>query len=198
MNRREFCQATALFLTGSACAGATPHSEERTPRFRAQKIFLEAWDAENVWKNSPRTTSFVRKKLKSIRYNGCNSVILVPGCHAVSGWAQKIVSAADGFNLKIFVPARLDRDCFGKARTSIPLSHKTGILQTIDGRPADNGGFLLLDGADDSLGLVLYDSSRCLWTGFAPYRIDLVQDAECNTNASRLTAARWLDRAFSR
>jgi len=197
MNRREFCQASALLLAGSVCAGVSVRSEECTTRFRAKKIFLESWESENVWMDSPRTASFVRNKLESIRRSGCNGLLLVPGSHAVSRWIEKIVSEANRFDLKVFVPAYLGSDCFRKARTSISLSYESGILQAIDGRPADNGGFLLGDGANDLLGLVLYDSSRCLWTGFTPYSSGLVQDPEYSVNDSRLIAARWLDDAFS-
>ena len=186
MNRREFCQTTALFLAGSMCAGTSLRSEEQKTRFRAQKVFLESWDAENV-----------REKVACVRRSDCNALILVPGSLVLSERTQKIASEADRLGLKTFVPARLSRDCFRKVRTPIPLSHETGVLQTIDGRPTDNGGFLLLDGVANLLGLVLYDSSRCLWTGFAPYRIGVVQNSEYNANDSRLVVARWLDYAFA-
>jgi hypothetical protein len=166
--------------------------------FRAQKIFLESWDAENVWEDSPRTTSFVRKKLEFIRLNACDGLLLVPGGRGHLGWMNKIISEADDFDLKIFVPAGLTRDFLNNIRVETPLSHRTGVLQSMDRKPIDHGGFLLLDGIGDVFGLILYDSSRCLWTGFASPAIDFIQDTESYVNDSRLMTAKWLDRVLRR
>jgi len=198
MNRREFFQTSALFLTGSVCAGTSLCSAKRTIPFRAQKIFLESWDAENVWEDSPRTTLFVRKKLEVIRRNACDGLLLVPGGQGGSGWMNKIVREANSFDLKVFVPAGLTCNFFRNIRAVTPLSHRAGVLQSIDGSPVDNGGFLLLDGIGDVFGLVLYDSSRCRWTGFALPAVDFRQNIESSENDSRLMTAKWLDRVLFR
>ena len=110
---------------------------------------------------------------------------------------KKIVSEASRFDLDVLVPASLDSELYLKTGTAIPLSRDdslgAGTLQTIDGSPAESGGFLLLDGANDLLGLLLYDSSRCLWTSFVPHGNYVVQNSEYGTNDSRLAAARWID-----
>ena len=201
MNRREFVQAAALFLAGSACAGVPVCSCERVSRFRAQKVFLESWDAEDVRNNSPQTLSWMRKKLECAQHKNCDALILIPRGGSPSGrnparWMDKIVPEADFFNVKIFVPACLTRDFFDPVCTIRPLSHEKGFLQCTDGKPADNGGFLLLDRRQEAYGLVLYDSSHCLWSGFASPAADLKQDAGFCESDSRLFSARWLDRAL--
>jgi hypothetical protein len=98
----------------------------------------------------------------------------------------------------VFVPACLDRDSFNKAQTVVSLSHEAGTLQTIDGIPAENGGFLLIEEANGLLGLLLYDSSRCLWTSFAPYRTGIVQNFEYGVNDTRLMTARWIDHVIAK
>ena len=196
MNRREFCQTASLFLAGSMVASASLRSEERKPSFRAQKVFLDSWNSENALKNSLHTTSFVRNKLELLRREGCNGLILIPGDRTISGGIEKIQSEAVHFGLKIFVPARFTCDFFSKIQKSIPLACELGTLQNINGTSAENGGFLLLDGDDDVLGLVLYDSSRCSWAVFKPLAVNCVQASEHDANAFRLQAARWLDNAL--
>ena len=195
MNRREFCQTTALLFAGSIGAGVSLRSEERMPHFRAQKVFLESWDTESDGKNSQHTVSFVRKKLELIRREDFNGLILIPGCRGTSGWEEKIATEADRFDLKIFVPTDLPCEFFSSVQTTVPLLDEAGVLQSIDGKAADNGGFLLLNDENDVLGLVLYDSSRCLWTVFALPGIGFVRDSRYSANDSRLMTARWLDRA---
>jgi len=194
MNRREFCQTATLLLAGSMGAGASLRSKERKSCFRAQKVFMESWESENVRENFPHAASFVRNKLELLRREGCNGLILIPGCRPLSGWVEKIQSEAEHFGLTVFVPVRYSGDFFSKVQKSIPLSLDSGILQNGDGKLADNGGFLLLNGDNDVFGLMLYDSSRCVWTVFKSSAVD-VQTAEHSANASRLLAARWLDQA---
>ena len=194
MNRREFCQTTALLFAGSMCAGDSLPSERRKASFRAQTVFLEFWDAENIWQDSPGTSSLIRAKLDAVCQNGCNGVLLVPSCRTTSGWKKQIASEASRFGLKIFVPTCLTPDFFSKIRTSLPLSHEAGILQETN-RLAGNGGFLLLNEKSDALGLVLYDSSRCRWTGFALSDIDCRHNSGHRVNDFRLVVARWLDDA---
>lgn len=198
MNRREFFQTSTLFLAGSVCVGASLYTVKPTRPFRVQKIFLESWDAENVWEDSPRTTSFVQKKLESLLRNPCDGLLLVPGGRCHVGWMNKIVLEANNFDLKVFIPVCLTYNFLSNVRTAIPLSHKTGVLQSIEGSPVNNGGFLLLDRIGDVFGLVLYDSSRCLWTGFVSSVIDVIQNAESSMNDSRLMTAKWLDRVLLR
>jgi len=168
-------------------AGTSLRSEERKPRFRAQKVFLESWNSGAV--------TYIRNKLELIRRDGCTGLILIPD-RSNSGWIEKIQSEADHFGLKVFVPVCFTCDFSSKIQKSVPLSCESGILQSVNGTSADNGGFLLLDGDNDVLGLVLYDSSRCLWTVFKSPAVDDVQTSEHDANASRLLAARWLDHAL--
>jgi len=188
MNRREFCQTTALFLAGSVCTGSSLRSEEPAIRFRAQKIFLESWEAENNW----------HKKLGSIYHNGCHAVLLVPGGRKVSSEeVEKIVSEASRFDLKVFVPTGWTHDLLSQTSVIHPLSHRAGILQVIDSRPMDNGGFLLMDRSDISFGLILYDLSRCRWSGFAALNVGLRHHSGNCEYDSRLVTARWLDHVLS-
>ena len=189
MNRREFFQTSTLFLAGSVCAGASLRSAESTIPFRAQKIFLKSWDAENSW----------QQKLKNISRSRCNAVLLIPGGRSVSSVGiKKMVSEACRFDLKIFVPSPFTRDCFANTRTIIPLVYEKEILQSVASKPANNGGFLLLDRIGEVFGLVLYDSSRCLWTSFALPTVDFVQHTESSVNDARLLTAKWLDRVLQR
>ena len=192
MNRREFCQTTALLFAGSLYVNGSSQSGKRTASFRAQTVFLESWDAENVWQDSPCPSSLVRTKLEFVCRNGCNGVLLVPGRRVVTGWKAQIVSEASRFDLKVFVPICLNRYFFSKIRATLPLSHEAGILQDTD-RPAESGGFLLSDKKSDVFGVVLYDSSRCRWTGFALSDVDCRHNSEHSESDSRLAAARWLD-----
>ena len=201
MNRREFVQTSALFLAGSVCAGVPAHSRERLPRFRAQKVFFEFWNAENVWENSPHAPLSVQRKLECVRRSDCHALILMPdgrnsGGRSPARWMDKIVPAATLFDLNVFIPACLTRDFFDKICTIRPLSDEKGFLQSTEGKPAENGGFLLLNRTDEAYGLVLYDSSRCLWSGFSSSGLGFTQDAGLCENDSRLFSARWLDRAF--
>jgi len=189
MNRREFFQTSSLFLAGSVCVGASLHSAKPANLFRAQKVFLESWDAENCW----------QEKLKNICRNRCNAVLLVPGGRGVSSVGfQSIVPEACRFDLKVFVPTHFSRESFANIRTVTPLSHERGILQCVDRNPTGNSGFLLLDRSNEVSGLILYDSSRCLWTGFAPPASDFVQPAESSVSDSRLLTAQWLDHVLRR
>jgi len=169
-------------------ASASLRSEERKPSFRAQKVFLDSWNSE--------TASFVRNKLELLRREECNGLILMPGCHALSGWLERIQPEAEQLGLNVFVPVRFTNNFFSRIQQSIPLVCESGILQSINGKRADNGGFLLLNGDNDVLGLVLYDSSRCSWTVFKSSAIDFVQTSEHDANACRLQTARWLDHAL--
>ena len=199
MNRRDFCLTAGSLLAGAAlCSAATCYCEGRSARFRAQKVFLESWDAENVWKDSPQTASFVRKKLEIIRRNAYNGLLLVPKGRGVSGWMNKIVREADDFNLKVFVPVCLTRGFFRNIRAVTPLSYRTGVLQSTDGISHENDGLLLLNGIGDVFGLVLYDSSRYLWSGFALPASGFGQNTESGVNDSRLMTAKWLDHVILR
>jgi hypothetical protein len=185
MNRREFCQTATLFLAGSVCAGVSLHSEKRTARFRVQKIFLESWDAENVLVDSPQAASFVRQKMCAIRNNGCNGVILVPGCRIATLRIKTIVSEARSLDLKVFVPADIPRDVFVNMRSCAVLSDEA----------VSDEGFLLVDEGNDVQGLVLYDVSRCMFTAFALPEASFGWDSEFSVSDSRLATARWLDHA---
>jgi len=184
MNRREFFQTSTLFLAGSVCVGASPCSAKPTVAFRAQKVFSESWAIEN----------FGQKKLPDIYRNRCNAVLLVPGGRSVSSAVIKtMVSEASRFDLKVFVPTHFSRDMFANVRTITPLSHEGAVFQSVNRNSAGNGGFLLSDRLGEVFGLVLYDSSRCLWTGFAPPAVDFVQTTESSMCESRLLTAKWLD-----
>ena len=193
MNRREFCQTAALFFASSLCTGATLRCEERTTRFRAKKVFLESWNAENVRENSLLTAAFVQKKMEFISGHGCNGLILIPDQRSVLRWKKLIEAEGDRLGITVFLPTRLTENFLRQVLTVTPLTHEAGIFQCTGGKPADNGGFLLFDETDNVLGLVLYDSSRCLWTGFAPPDNGTVQDSAYSTNDSRLVAAQWID-----
>jgi hypothetical protein len=177
MNRREFCQTAALFLTGSAFAGSSWQSEESAIRFRAQKVFLESRE--------------------NIRQCDCNVVVLIPGGR--SGTSARMATAASEayrLGLRVFVPTSLSHEFLAKTRRTVFLSDESGIIQSIDRKTTDNGGLLLLDDADNAFGLILYDPSQCLWTGFAVPCADR-QSTEDVGNDSRLIAARWIDYALS-
>jgi len=197
MNRREFCQTTALLLAGSMGVSTSRCSEKRMPCFRAQKVFLESWDAENDRNDSQRTISFVRKKMAIIRRDGADGLILMSGYRAASEWKEVIEAEAGRFDLKTFVPTVLSRALFDRIRAAIPLSEEAGVLRSIDEKSAENGGFFLLDEKSDVFGLVLCDLSRCLWSVFALSDGSLVQEAGEGADVSRLTVARWLDRTVS-
>ncbi|MDR0326660.1 MAG: hypothetical protein LBI05_00015 [Planctomycetaceae bacterium] len=175
MNRREFCQTAALFLTGSAFAGTSLPSDESAIRFRAQKIFLESRE--------------------NIRHGDCNAVLLISGGR--SGADMRMTTAASEANrlgLRVFMPTSLSREFLEKTRRTVFLSDESGILQSVNRKTAGSGGLLLLDGTNNAFGLVLYDSSQCLWTGFAVPNVDRKQHTG---NDSRLIAARWIDRTLS-
>jgi len=189
MNRREFFQTSTLFLAGSVCSGASLRSAEPMIPFRAQKVFPESLNIENCR----------QKQWKDISRNRCNAVLLMPGSRSVSSIGiKKWMSEACRFDLKIFVPTHFSRDFFAHIRTITPLSYEREILQSVNGKPVGNGGFLLLDRIGDVSGLVLFDSSRCLWTGFAPPAVGVVQHTESCVNGSRLMTARWLDNVLFR
>ena len=185
MNRREFCRTATLIFAGSVCTGVALRREDRTTRFRAQKVFLQSWDVDNV-----------RKKLESICANGCNGLLLVPERRSCLRWKKLIESEANRLGLTVFVPACLTNKFLRQVQTVAPLAYESGILQHIDGKPADNGGFLLLDKSGNAFGLILYDSSRCLWTGFTLSSAGAVRDTIYDVNSSRLVAARWIDQAW--
>ena len=193
MNRREFCQTVALFFAGSVCAGVPLCAEKRTTRFRAQKIFLESWDAENAGGNSSHIASFVRQKMESISGNGYNGLLLIPDQRSLLKWGKLIEAEGNRLGLTVFLPACLTNNFLRKVQTVTPLEHETGILQSITEMSADNDGILLLDRADNTLGIVLYDSSRCLWSGFVPQNAGIALDALYDANSTRLVAARWID-----
>jgi len=186
MNRREFCLTSGLLLAASVCCGGLlPRKSGQTVQFRAKKIF----PAEIVWEDS----GFVHKRLEEVCRNGCNGLLLMPGHHSVPTRMERIKTEAKRFGLNVFVPVRLTSRFFQKVQTAVPLEHEAGMLQRLDGKPADDGGLLLLDGLNNVLGLVLYDSSRCHWTGFAVSDTGFVQEWERNEKASQLAAARWMD-----
>jgi hypothetical protein len=169
MNRREFCLTTGLLLAGSVCGNAVPMQTEKRTK-KVCKVFLESWDAKVP------TVSFVRQKLEAIRRNGYNGLILVPGRCSASKWMEQIETEATRLGLSVFVPTRLPADLFRKVR----------MVQRLD-----DDGFLLSDGSDSVLGLVLYDVSRCRWTEFMPNDSG---KSDFHENASQLFVARWLDR----
>jgi len=186
MNRREFCLTTGLLLAGSVVRvqgyGIWDQVVMNTG-FRAKKVFLESWDAEIVHKDSPQAVSFVRKRLEELHRDGCDGVLLVPGRCCASRWTQRITTEANQLGLAVFVPGRLPADLFRRVRT----------VQ----RFGDDGVLLLDKSAyepDGVLGLILYDVSRCRWTGFVPGGTDCAQYPDDRENASLLAAARWLDR----
>ena len=189
MNRREFCLVAGLLLAGSARSGAVvPRSVERSQDFRAKKVFLESWDAEIVRDNA----SFVRKRLGAARNDGCDGLLLFPGRCSTSRWTEQIEPEAARLGLAVLVPARLTGVFFRKARTVVPLAQTNGVLQSFDGIPAEDGGFLLEDKPGGVLGIILYDNIRCRWTGFVPRGI--VSESERLEVAGELMAAQWLDR----
>jgi hypothetical protein len=201
MNRREFCLTTGLLMAAPVFgAAAVLRSDTRTVCFRAKKMFPESWATGVVPGDSLHTASVVQNQLNAIRNGGCDGVILVPGHHAGSEWMKRIKSEANRLELEVFVPAQLTRDFLRKAQTVVPLVHEEGIYQSCGKRTANEGGFLLLNTADNVFGLVLYDASRCRWTGYALSHIGVVQEAELCDQDAKLTAARWLDftrRSFS-
>ena len=189
MNRREFFQTATLFLAGSVCAGASVQSAEPTIPFRAQKIFPESWNTEDCW----------QEKLKNVSRNRCNAVLLMSGSLSVSSAGiKKIVTEARRLNLKVFFPTHFTRNCFSNTQTIVPLSYEREILQSVASKPAGNGGLLLLDRLGEVFSLVLYDSSRCLWTGFVPPTVDFVQHTEYGVKNARLLTAKWLDHVLQR
>jgi len=172
MNRREFCLITGLLLAGSACGGvAAVRTEEHLQNFRAKKVFLESCDAD-----------VVGKQLEAIRRDGCDGVLLIPGRCSLSRWLERIDTEVSLLGLAVFVPARLSADLFRR------------VLKV---RRFDDDGVLLLDGPSGILGLILYDRSRCRWTGFVPSGGDFVRDSEYRENAVQLLVARWLDRTMT-
>lgn len=175
MNRREFCQTAGLLLAGPiySCA-VTVRAEDGSNNFRIKKVFLESWDAEIVHRNSRQSAAFVRERLDAIHHDGCDGLLFFPGRCSVSRWTKWIEPDANRLGLTVFVPACLTVALFRKAQT----------VQRIN-----DEGFLLLDGFGNGLGLILYDVSRCRWTGFMPSGVDAVQDSE----HSPLTTAQWLD-----
>jgi hypothetical protein len=174
-----------MFLAGSMCASTLVRSGEHAARFRTQKIFL---DAENNF----------QVKLADISHSGCHAAILIPGSRDVSPVeVERIAVEACRFDLKILVPTCLSCDLLGKTGTILPLSHEAGVFQHINGKPTDDGGFLLLDKNNEPHGLVLYDSSRCRWSGFAAPRDGFRKNIEESESGSRLMIARWLDQVLS-
>lgn len=213
MNRREFLHATsAMTLTagllptipvigGTSSGGvAEVRPIARIVRFRAKKVFLDSWATEIVRWDSFHAASLIQDRLNAIRNDGCNGLILVPGRCASAEWLKQIETEAGHLELTVLVPTQLTSDFFDKAQTVVPLAHGEEIFQSCDRRTANEGGFLLLNAADNVFGLVLYDTSRCRWTGFVSSdvgfaRESIEQNAEsCELN-SKLTAARWLDLA---
>jgi len=182
MNRREFCLTTGLLLAGSVCSGAVaPRSVDRPQSFRAQKVFLESCRED------------ASKRLKAVHRSGCDGLLLIPGRCSASERTEQIAAEARRLGLSVFVPARLNGGLFLQTRTIVPLARLNGELQSFDGTPTDDGGLLLLDGSGDVLALVLYDKSRCRWTGFAP--MGTLADFE---RATDLVTAQWLDRQMGR
>jgi len=200
MNRRDFCQTAGLLMAAPvfgfdhAWGREVPLRSETHPQdFRARKVFLEAWNAEFVRKHSLIAASFVRHQMLALRREGCNALILMPKRGSAAGWMHHITSEADRFGLAVLVPAQWPRTFLCEVQTVIPLMQDAGILQSTNGQVTDNGGFLLLNGQDSVCGLVLYDSSRCLWTGFTSSAVAHVRDAEWCDHDSQLAAARWID-----
>ena len=169
MNRREFCLTIGLLLAGHVCDGAeTAHAKACLKDFRAEKVFLES-----------RDTEIVRNRLKEIRGDGCDAVLLIPGRCSASKWPEQIEAEANRLELRVFVPACLSVDLFHRVRAV---------------RHFDDGGILLLDGLSGVLGLILYERSRCRWTGFVPSNVGCVRGSVPSENISPMDVARWLDR----
>ena len=194
MNRREFCLTAGLLASAPLFGGVVAaRSKERALCFRAKKVFLDSWAAGIVRRDSPHAASFVRSQLTAIRHNGYDGLILIPGRCSDSEWLKRIELEADRMELAIFVPMQLTRDFLGKTQTVIPLAHEGDAFQSCVGKTANEGGFLLLNADDDAFGLVHYDASRCLWTGYASNSAGLVREAKRCEQDLKLTAARWLD-----
>jgi len=200
MNRREFCLTTGLLMAvlpvlrpNNAFGGTIGlQPSTRSVRFRAKKVFLDSWSTGIVHGNS-HIVSFVQNQLNAIRIGGCNGLILVPGRCTRLEWMKQITTEANRMELTLLIPTPLTRDFFDKTQTVVPLAHEEGIYQCCDEKAANEGGFLLLNATDNVFGLVLYDASRCHWTGYASSDAGVVQKVEWCEHDSKLTAARWLD-----
>ena len=221
MNRRDFCFSLGAAVAGGLAVLGDPASgdavasslcgtaDQRALRFRAKKVFLESWNSDGN-----TAASFVRNQLNDIRRDGCNGLILVPGRDSCTAWTQLIVSEASRMELTTLVPVRLTRDFLREVSRVFPLAQEKGILSGIttsfrDGQASCDGGFLLVNGSDSVFGLVLYDPSRCLWTGFGLWtgfaesgnalslnttsRVERCDNADWRDADSQLTAARWID-----
>jgi hypothetical protein len=127
-----------------------------------------------VHRDSRQSAAFVRKRLEAIHREGYNGLLLFPGRYSVSRWTQWIEPDAHRRGLTVFIPAPL----------TVPLLRKAHSVQRID-----DEGFFLTDEFGGGLGLILYDRSRCRWTGFLPSGIEIVHDPE----HAPLTTAQWLD-----
>ena len=198
MNRREFCLTAGLLATTSFFGNvvALPieeRSHDHSALFRAKKVFPESWASEIDGVDSLQTGALVRKRLNYIRREGCDALILAPNQRSFLTLENMIETEATRLGLSVFVPTRITRDFLSEARTAVPLVCEKGIMQCLDGRATDDGGFLLTNGSDNIFGIVLYDSSRCLWTGFVSTGISPVRRGNGSESDSKLIAARWID-----
>ena len=199
MNRRDFCLTAGLLATtpligGLCCSAAGAITQRNNPAsFRAKKVYLDSWAAGIACGDASRAMSFVRQQWHELRSDNCNAVILVPGRHSRAGWLKLVETEANRLGLAVFVPTRLTRDFFRDAATVVPLTHEKGRLQSQVTWATDNGGLLLVNQSNGIHGLVLYDASRCLWTGYATSGVACVTDSKCQDDASKLTVAQWLD-----
>ena len=171
---------------------------QRSVRFRAKKVFLDSWATGIVRGDACHTASFVQNRLNDIRNDDCDGLIMIPGHRTRAEWIKQIEEEACRMELTVLVPIPLTHDFLRNVQTVIPIVYEEGTFQSCDRITANEGGFLLLNGENHVFGLVLYEASRCLWTGFTSSDARIVQNGIVQDGAwceqdSKLTAARWLD-----
>ncbi|MDR2756304.1 MAG: hypothetical protein LBC20_11410 [Planctomycetaceae bacterium] len=200
VNRREFCLSMGLVLTGSASVGI-PESLYTTAKkksFRAKKIFLQHWSNEIEYETASRQTEILRQKLIRLRKE-YDSIIVFPDNRVTLSFFDRFKREANNIGLALFVPASSDF-VFPKRVNSVQFLEVSAEeiieMETIEPANVKTGGVLF--SVPEERWLILFDSSRCLWTLFVCRNDNvIISSSITNVRFSRLTTARILDRLLT-
>jgi hypothetical protein len=208
MNRREFCFSMGLILTGSVLAKKIPagNISTGTPkmlcemtkenRFRAKKIFLRCWLDEFGGETISRQTEILQRKLIRLRQE-FNSIVVFSGNGVAPSFFERLKSESHHIGLALFIPVPPNAvfpeqveavrclEISAKKITEAETINKTIKTKT--------EGFLFSTTGEQRL--ILFDSSRCLWTDFVCRDDNTKFLPPTDVQLSRLATARFLDQS---
>jgi hypothetical protein len=213
VNRREFCLSMGLLLTGSVAAGiperfGTTTTTTTTTKtcFRAKKIFLQHWNDNIGGETVFRQTKLLRQKLIQLRKE-YSSIIVFPDHRVALPFLNRFRCEADKAGLALFLPAP-NNDAISKSMNHVRflevsaeeiVETETVESETMESAKLKTGGVLCF--LSEEQRLILFDSSRCLWTVFVCRNNNATISAAASasssaadTNLSRLATAHVLDR----